>query len=618
MAGWISSKLKSAENFLQQIDQQAAESLRKGETLNSSLVLDEGEKLDDPRKKADVAPVKLQLPRKHLGGVSRPQDASNRPARASNSGDLSRLSSSSRSGPENFSIFKEEEDWTKLLSSTTSIKSGVSSPSTSIRSPRNFKRQTLPNRRSSAKPEREAEAVLATNGTTEIQAQPSSTLVNSDKVQLESGRSEEIVDSESARDGKSVEKARALDEKEVLESIVSSLDYGLMVKQAADSKGEEGFGRKEKKSDVNILSSASKLPRFASISNGSSDSGTESSSSSDSEYESERKAERRRRREKILAERAAAMAMEAIKERENLVARLEGERDSLLKVVEERQKQQAQEASQLQSSMMETMDAVELEKQKHHSTRMEALARLAELETRNAELSRSLATTQWDLQVKVDEVVDLREMIETKELSQEALRHRMSGVRLSPSSEREAKENEYERKVLEAEYQFLCDKIGQMREKVKTLERNIQMSTELAHPTEAEIELKKRLVQLTDHLIQKQAQVESLSSNKATLQFRIETISRLVSESGNEGEDGKQALVVPAAAVPARVVDIEVGSGTTTVAGERQMGSILRQVDGVFTVGAVFLRKNPTAKLFAWAYLVCLHLWVGYILTASS
>lgn len=37
-------------------------------------------------------------------------------------------------------------------------------------------------------------------------------------------------------------------------------------------------------------------------------------------------------------------------------------------------------ASELQTTMMETMEAVDLEKQKHNSTRMEALSRLTKLE----------------------------------------------------------------------------------------------------------------------------------------------------------------------------------------------------------------------------------------------
>lgn len=73
-----------------------------------------------------------------------------------------------------------------------------------------------------------------------------------------------------------------------------------------------------------------------------SNSETDSTSSSGSESERE-KEEKRKRRQQILAERAAAKAIQAIKERENLVARLEGEKQSLEKILEERAKQQVQE-----------------------------------------------------------------------------------------------------------------------------------------------------------------------------------------------------------------------------------------------------------------------------------
>lgn len=79
-------------------------------------------------------------------------------------------------------------------------------------------------------------------------------------------------------------------------------------------------------------------------SDGSSDSDTDSGSTSDSESEHERE-ERRKRRERILAEKAAAKAINAIKERENIVAKLEGEKESLEKILEERAKQQAQEVT---------------------------------------------------------------------------------------------------------------------------------------------------------------------------------------------------------------------------------------------------------------------------------
>lgn len=68
-----------------------------------------------------------------------------------------------------------------------------------------------------------------------------------------------------------------------------------------------------------------------------------STSDSDSEDERQRTEERRRRKEKILAEKVAAKAVEAIRERENMIARLEGEKLTLEKIIEGRAKQQAEE-----------------------------------------------------------------------------------------------------------------------------------------------------------------------------------------------------------------------------------------------------------------------------------
>jgi hypothetical protein len=101
-------------------------------------------------------------------------------------------------------------------------------------------------------------------------------------------------------------------------------------------------GRREVNSVSDNLTS-NDLKRGSSMaSGGSSDSDTESGSTSDSESEHERE-ERRKKREKILAERAAAKAINAIKEKEDMVAKLEGEKQSLEKILEERAKQQAQE-----------------------------------------------------------------------------------------------------------------------------------------------------------------------------------------------------------------------------------------------------------------------------------
>ncbi|CAB4309807.1 unnamed protein product [Prunus armeniaca] len=43
-----------------------------------------------------------------------------------------------------------------------------------------------------------------------------------------------------------------------------------------------------------------------------------------------------------------------------------------------------------------------LEKQKHNNTRMEVFVRLAKLEAANADLTKSLATVQWNPEVEVN------------------------------------------------------------------------------------------------------------------------------------------------------------------------------------------------------------------------
>ncbi|KAL0464159.1 UNVERIFIED_CONTAM: Golgin candidate 2 [Sesamum latifolium] len=329
-------------------------------------------------------------------------------------------------------------------------------------------------------------------------------------------------------------------------------------------------------------------------SHGESNSETDGSSSSDSESERERE-ERRKRRQQILAEKAARKAVEAIKE-----------------------------ASELQTTMMETMEAVELEKQKHNDTRMEALARLSKLESVNAELARSLAHVQKNLEVEVDRIAELRLQIHMKEASHEELKRKISSAHQNGGQLRASKGAAFEREMLEAEYSFVTDKVRRVQYQAKTLETSIETTRrELEDPTEVEIELKQRLSQLTDHLIQKQAQVEALTSEKALLLLRIEGVSRLLDENRS---------IIDSADFPGTSSTNNPESGVWQLSksklrplwkermqsGERHLRSLVRQLDSIFGTGAVFLRRNSTARTWSLVYLVCLHLWVIYILMSHS
>uniref|UniRef100_A0ACD5UWH9 Uncharacterized protein n=1 Tax=Avena sativa TaxID=4498 RepID=A0ACD5UWH9_AVESA len=343
-----------------------------------------------------------------------------------------------------------------------------------------------------------------------------------------------------------------------------------------------------------------------------SDEDSDGSGSDDSEEERRREEERSRRR----AERLAAMAARAIAEREEAVARLEGEKTSLEKLLAMREKEQAQEASELQTSMIETMEATEIEKQRHHSTRMEALVRLAELEVTNAELAKSLAREQWNLEVQVDQVAHLREEVDLKTFAQDKYKRKIAKIQKTSVPLVDEIESlrrlKLEDEIIDAEYTQTCDRIVSLKDKARKIEENIELTRrDMVQPTEVEIELKKRLDQLTDRLIQKQMQVESLSSEKSTLVLRMEAVSRSLDSN---------------AASSSSSIDIETGTWQHSYSsprlrdrirtGQQHLGSAIRQLDSIFSAGHIFLRRNPKAQVGAMVYVVFLHIWVMYILSS--
>ncbi|CAN4088758.1 unnamed protein product [Withania somnifera] len=672
MAHWISSKLKVAENLLHQIDQQAADSLRKNEKQRSDDI-----DRENIAKTKESKPLKDQFKKKSL----ETNDLIQKSEIDRNSNSISLEKNNSFGSNRNYKIYKEavtpidsspksntnvltDNDWTELLSAPSSnAVVGVGS----ARSGRNDgKNQRILGSGSNfpaldgkrgQKPQKVVKSVKGSNVHSENEAD-GRRLVRRDTNNVDytvpvTSNVELKIDGESLGKGdhhRKHEKLKSLhgynDEQNEVKNegleVVKDVQRSPVNSRSGDgvllgsSTLEKEVNIKNKLDDnqrnmpvkamidrpkVDSPSSTSLKLSSYSPSNVESDTETDSTSSSDSESERERE-EQRRRRQQILAEKAAAKAMEAIIERENKVAKLEGEKQSLEKILEERAKQQVQEASELQTKMMETMEAVELEKQKHNSTRMETLARLAKLETVNAELARSLAAVQWNLEVEVSQVAELHQQIELKEVAHEELRKKISRTQGSGEKFVASKGIKVEREMLEAEYSFLTDKVGLLQEKAKTLERSIATTQhELENPTAVEIELKRRLGQLTDHLIQKQAQVEALSSEKATMIFKIEAVSRSLEENKSMLSDFLST---------SSMGDVESGLWELSNSklrplleermrsGQQHLGSLIRQLDSIFCTGMVFLRRNSNAKIFSLVYLVFLHLWVIYILMSHA
>ncbi|KAL3680968.1 hypothetical protein R1sor_023924 [Riccia sorocarpa] len=371
----------------------------------------------------------------------------------------------------------------------------------------------------------------------------------------------------------------------------------------------------------------------------SSDSGTDrSSDSEDSDYEKRRarklalrkKLARRRALEaKAAAEEAARVA---IREREDLVERLQRERDSLEALLAEGEEQHVKMAAELRESMMEVVQLLEQEKQLHSNTRRQGLELEVKLEAENAELAKSLAASQWDLDEITSKVSNARAVVEAQldacsDLEREVALLR---IRLSrPHRSQRAIDNAYEAESLEEEKSRITARIEQLQLQAEDLQDSLKrLQDRQSAPSSIQLELESQLAQITDSLIHKQAQVEELSTEKATLIFRVEALSNSLREEklAMTSRAGKRNPIKGAWADWSTFDDdLEYGYGKYK-AKERAWDSedlrfdhpnvpyhfqpflrLIRQVDALVMGGALVLRRSGMARAFAGLYLLALH-----------
>uniref|UniRef100_A0A0D3DQ57 Golgin candidate 2 n=1 Tax=Brassica oleracea var. oleracea TaxID=109376 RepID=A0A0D3DQ57_BRAOL len=581
MANWISSKLKAAETILQQIDQQAAESLRKDEKPETTY----DEAFETFSKSASLVSLKDQLRKKTYEGSSSDGGSQRNSLELKPSGKTLRRSDQAQERATSKSLRQDkptttltDNDWTELLSappnqgiSTSKPRTPCGTTSVNQRLKKDGKKNPLVS---------DGKKSSGNGGMPHKQMDKEGSSRPSD-ADMESKNASQDTHKES--------------EKDVNAAAPSPLDNSTRYTN-------ETFIR-EKLSNVGRKAGQRKDSSFSSDD---SESDYESDSSTDSERERQRD-ERRRRREKVFAEKVAAKAVEA---------------------------------AELQTNMMETLDAADLEKQKHNNTRMEVFSHLAGLEATNTELTRSFAAGQKKLQTQIDQVTLLREQVEVKESALEVLKRKTSNIRGSGNllNKLDASRGDiFEHQMLEAEISLLTDKIGRLQDKVRyhsyllvtyspgsiwndlanKLEADIStMKKDLEEPTEVETELRRRLHQLTDHLIQKQSQVEALSSEKATILFRIE--ARLIEDNKGMSATEASSQVLEAGEWKLSGSKLKPAFQSKIRSGKKHLGWLVMQLNAIFVSGTVFLRRNPTAKIWALVYLVCLHLWVLYILLSHS
>lgn len=385
------------------------------------------------------------------------------------------------------------------------------------------------------------------------------------------------------------------------------------------------------------------------------ESGSVTETESDRETESEedeierRKSAHKKRiaRRKELAAIRVATAQAAIREREIFVEKLEKEVVTLKRVLAEREEQQNREAAELRLSITEVLHALESEKKLHNSTRMEALAEESQLENQNADLAKSLGALQWELEEQMSQVLKARNILEAKEAIKAELERSLAKIRHDTCHSQQNNESKLAGKSNDEDFSFeeeqsdLWKNIQQCQIQVKDLELKIHGLKVSRHaPTQTEMELESHLVQLTDHLIQKQAQVEALSSEKATLLIRLEAISNAIEEeramASSQASRNKMGFRKNFDWDPyyddmehgfSRSYDSKtksftyhVGKSSTTVGsmGSQTLSPVLRQLNTVFSAGIFYLRRHRWAQAFTVVYIISLHLWVFFVLFMNS
>ncbi|KAJ7538980.1 hypothetical protein O6H91_11G071600 [Diphasiastrum complanatum] len=376
-----------------------------------------------------------------------------------------------------------------------------------------------------------------------------------------------------------------------------------------------------------------------------SDTETETDSDTDSDYEENLHrltAEKRRLVERKTAELAAGEAAKAaLREREEFIKRLEKEKESLEHALAEREEKQAKEAEDLQTGMTELIEAVELEKQRHTTTRMESLAKEAKLEAENAQLAKTLAAAQRNLDRELSHLIQVRSKVDAQKVAKADLERKIAKLNSWISL------SQMPPQAGEADYGFVAEekteillkindcKMQDLEEKLANA-KNVQQT-----PTDVEIELEHRLNQLTEHLIQKQAQVEELSTEKATLVFRLETLSNLLQDQGSplasHSTNRKKAGVSDWSSMDE---DLEYGASkfysskykvstnnrddlhrnvlTKALINPHMLDGFYRRIDSLFLGGAHILRMHKLARALAGFYLLALHCWVLFILLMHS
>ncbi|KAI5162528.1 Golgin Subfamily A Member 5 [Manis pentadactyla] len=214
---------------------------------------------------------------------------------------------------------------------------------------------------------------------------------------------------------------------------------------------------------------------------------------------------------------------------------------------------------------------------------------------------------------QVSEAESAREQLQ--DLQDQIAGHKASKQELEAELDRQKQEFHYMEEDLYRTKNTLQSRIKDREEEIQKLRNQLTNKT-LSNSSPSELE--SRLHQLTEALIQKQTMLESLSTEKNSLVFRLERLEQQVNSaagSTGHGSSINMSGVDNGEGTRLRNVPVLFNDTETNLAG--MYGKVRKAASSIdqFSIRlGIFLRRYPIARVFVIIYMALLHLWVMIVL----
>mmetsp|Transcript_32853 Transcript_32853/g.53309 ORF Transcript_32853/g.53309 Transcript_32853/m.53309 type:complete len:397 (+) Transcript_32853:220-1410(+) len=327
----------------------------------------------------------------------------------------------------------------------------------------------------------------------------------------------------------------------------------------------------------------------------------------------------------------------ALKEHESLLEEIRAERDQLLLTHAHVHETQAAAVRQVRLAEEERNRQLDQEKYAHMTTQLQARDREIALESEHAMYVKALASMQRAMDEKQAEVTRRESQVRWLETACEALKQEIADSESIVEREKARCEQmvadaddrledmsiklDHAQKELDGLKKQLSEKDSQL----KVLEKRVSSQQQRTAVAKSTSEYESRLHTMAEHLIQKQSQMELLTSQKQALQLQLEDAVRRAREAEMRASSNQRSNV--------QGMESDVSSASkgprqrnaskfvkTVEAFELSSASRLRKPAEAmdvfsFHMGNV-LRSSPAARVFLLFYVLVLHLWILFILSS--